>query len=105
MKIWKLLAVALVCVALMMSLIACDSNNNAEGNDTENTEENNSFWDNLWDGILNTFGGNGDNNADNNNDDNTQEPSGDDPTPPVFEGGEGQSPNDAYPDYGQEIIY
>ena len=97
MKIWKLLVVALMCVALTMSLIACTPNEPEEG------EKDDSFWENLWDGILDTFTGEDNNGGDS---ETPETPSGDEePTPPTFQGGDGVSSNDAYPDYGQEIVY
>ena len=86
MKILKLFTVALLCVALLMALIACAPDENAEGG-----EGNGSFWENVWDSIIG-----GDNNADE---------SGKDPQEPSQKENNGDVVNDLYPDYGTEFEY
>ena len=90
MKILKLLAVALVCVALLMTLIACAPEENTEG------ENNNSFFENVWNGLTG-----GDNNEATGGESGGKE----EPKEPVLEDNDDVVVNDAYPDYGQEFEY
>ena len=98
MKILKLFAVALVCVALLMTLIACSPEENTEG------EGNDSFFENIWNGITG-----GDNNAatggQTGGENGGESGSKEEPKEPVLDENDDVVVNDAYPDYGQEFEY